>query len=105
MRTTNRYLQNTYAEFNRKYFGNKLPKDMVVRFGETGDAVAVTDCKYDRPLYIIINRKTAWHHMIVDATLLHEMVHVENPKPNGHGPWFQKRMLKLAKKGAFKHVW
>ena len=38
-------------------------------------------------------------------TMLHEMVHVENPKWKGHGWKFEHRMLKLAKARAFAGVW
>lgn len=105
MRVSNAYLARSYAEFNRKYFGNKLPRDMIVRFEKNMEEVAITMHKFDRPLYIELNEKLKWHNMLVDITLLHEMVHVESIKRNGHGPWFQKRMLKLAKDGAFKNCW
>jgi hypothetical protein len=38
-------------------------------------------------------------------TLLHEMLHVEQPRPQGHGWRFDRRMLKLAKAGAFNGLW
>jgi hypothetical protein len=108
MRLTNAYLARAYARFNKTYFGNKLPKDMVVRFAKldiNNVGLAVTYCKFERPLYIDISRPLAVHSMLADMTLLHEMVHVENPKWCGHGPKFQKRMLQLAKKGAFRDCW
>jgi hypothetical protein len=110
MRLTNRYLARTYAELNKKYFRNRLPKDMVVRFvtmnsidGQEDDAH--TRVYWNRPAYIVINKRNTWSATQTDMALIHEMVHVENPKPNGHGSWFQKRMLKLAKAGAFKGRW
>lgn len=106
MRVTNRYLKNHYAEINRKFFSNKLPKDMVVVFASMErSTLGSCSIRYGRPLYIELNRRLAWNHMLVEITLLHECVHVENPQYAGHGPWFQKRMLQLAKLGAFKHVW
>jgi hypothetical protein len=104
MRATNKYLARSYAEFNRKYFQNKLPKDMAVRFMD-GPECGYLSVKFDRPLWIMLNKKLAWHHMLVDMCLLHEMVHVEQAKFGGHGPRFHKRMLQLAKQGAFKNCW
>jgi predicted metal-dependent hydrolase len=107
MRLTNTYLALTYAEFNKKWFSNRLPRDMVVRFANLDvntHGLGITYMKFGRTLYIEVSRKLAVHSMLVDMTLLHEMVHVEHPEWN-HGPKFQKRMLQLAKKGAFRHCW
>ena len=104
MRVTNAYLAWAYAEFNRKYFRNRLPHDMVVRFA-ADEGCGTTYVQYGRPLYIILNKRLAWHNMLADMTLLHEMVHVEHPEWRGHGPRFHKRMLQLAKAGAFKSCW
>ena len=76
---------------------------MVVRFEDMRE-LGKTYGFCGRPLYILINRKIAWHWMLAEMTLLHEMVHVENMKVE-HGPWFHKRMLRLAKDGAFRRCW
>jgi len=102
-RLFNADLEIAYRFYNKRYFGNRLPKDMVVRFEDIIE-LGKTYCFFERPLYILINRKIAWHGMLVEMTLLHEMVHVENTKA-GHGPWFHKRMLRLAKAGAFRNSW
>lgn len=108
MKTDNKYLARHYADVNRRYFGNRLPKDMVVRFVYTRagkDDLGSCVVKWNRPLYIEINKRIQWHHMLVDATLIHEMIHVEHPEWDGHGPRFHKRMLQLAAAGAFKTCW
>ena len=104
MRMTNKDLQVAYAYYNKKYFSNKLPHDMVVRFEKVWP-LGVTSCYHDRPLFIHINDRLRFSKVLCDMTLIHEMVHVETPRPNNHGKWFHKRMLELARKGAFKQCW
>ena len=101
---TNWDLERMYREYNKKYFRNRLPKDMVVEFARLPDCHGVTHCHKNRPLFIQIDwplRGTLSHSAM---TLLHEMVHVEHPKWL-HGPKFHRRMLQLAKAGAFKNWW
>jgi hypothetical protein len=100
---TNEDIQNRYHFFNRKYFGNRLPKDMVVRFSDV-DGLGVLHTQWDRPLYIYISKKMRYSWSNSCMTLLHEMVHVEFPKLE-HGPTFHRRMLKLARQGAFRPYW
>lgn len=102
---TNAEVQRMYREFNKKYFNNRLPKDMVVRFEIFDYAQGVTHFKYDRPLYIQISKKLKWSRSQTALTLLHEMVHVELPYRLNHGPRFHKRMMQLARAGAFKPWW
>lgn len=99
-------LKIAYDSYNKKYFGNKLPKDMVVHFAPCGDErnIGFTRFYRNRPLFIVIDKRIRKMKAIVLATLLHEMVHCELPKSN-HGAPFQKRMLKLAKAGAFNKLW
>ena len=108
MRVTNAYLARAYAEFNRKYFRNRLPHDMVVRFA-ADEGCGTTYFQYGRPLYIILNKRLAWHNMLADMTLLHEMVHVELDKFRAScgrcGHRFNRRMKKLAQTGAFNGLW
>lgn len=58
-----------------------------------------------RPLYIRICLRLQRLPKEAYMTLLHEMCHVANSSKNGHGPWFHKEMLRLAKAGAFKNLW
>jgi hypothetical protein len=103
---TNQDLQYLYCEFNRKYFSNKLPKDMAVHFEKLpGDRLGVTRYHYHRPLYIEISISLQRSFSLTAMTLLHEMVHVSLPFTINHGPVFHKRMKKLARQGAFNRWW
>lgn len=107
---TNQELRFAYKTFNRAYFSNRLPKDMpvffqkrLIRQGKLGKTAV--HLQTNRPLWIEISPQIRFSGKIVRLTLLHEMVHVENPKPAGHGVWFEKRMMALAKAGAFRGYW
>jgi SprT-like family len=101
---TNADVQQMYHEFNRRYFSNKLPKDMVVHFARLPHDFGITYGYRGRPLYIELDYRLRRSMSETAMTLLHECVHVENMK-HGHGPKFHKRMLKLAKQGAFRKWW
>jgi hypothetical protein len=101
-------LRYAYLTFNRKYFSNKLPKELPIKFskrlirqGKLGNTATLCDF----PLWIEISPLIRFSGVLVRMTLLHEMCHVENPHPTGHGKWFNKRMLRLAKDGAFNGYW
>ena len=105
---TNDDLARMYAEFNKRYFHNRLPKDMVVRFHDMkneGDDCGSTQLFWGRPAFILINKRIRWSYTLTAPTLLHEMIHVEHPEWRGHGPRFHKRMFRLAKAGALKPYW
>ena len=101
---TNAEVQAMYHEFNKKWFGNRLPKDMVVIFKRMPGFHGVTHTYRDRPLWIELDFDLRPSRGQTAMTLLHEMVHVEIPESK-HGPRFHKRMLKLARQGAFKPWW
>lgn len=103
---TNALVQGLYREFNRKWFGNRLPKDMVVSYANLDPiGQGVTHYFKGRPLYIELNHRLRWSESQTALTLLHEMVHVSLPYRFNHGPKFHKEMLRLAKAGAFKAWW
>lgn len=101
---TNVDLQNMYLHFNKRYFGNRLYKGMVVAFEDLGRNLGVARMYRNTALYINISKNLRHSNVLVAMTLLHEMVHVEFPTIE-HGPKFNKRMLKLAKQGAFNKWW
>lgn len=102
---TNDDLMIHYRDFNKKFFSNKLPKDMIVEFGESKNWLGCTTYKKTRPLYIQINRRIRFSLSMCMMTLLHEMVHVNLPPRVNHGKEFQMRMLKLARQSAMKRWW
>lgn len=119
-----------YKYFNRKYFGNKLPKRLWVRFGklkrgclgETRFRMLCNECdkclqlktKFKKeikenflPYDIMINQKfksgLGGDEMII-TTLLHEMAHVSIGGKYRHGPKFKKELRRLMTVGAFDRV-
>jgi hypothetical protein len=124
----NRYLQNAFRDLNKWYFGNKLDPSINVTFAsirplgrtknvwvqrpvspkerrENGLSKEALACYY-RPR-IFISDKLKFSSRLAVGTLLHEMVHAEDMR-QGCGPnWnrFNRRMLKLAKDGAFNGWW
>lgn len=101
---TNFELKQMYLDFNRKWFGSRLSKTLVLHFADLGKDHGVTRTYWGEPVYIYVNKKLRYSKSLVAPTLLHEMVHVQYPKLN-HGPMFHKRMLQLAKAGAFRPWW
>ena len=117
---TNSCLRWMFQKFNRKYFHSCLPKRFAVRFSDLErNAFGVTRFRtiyvknkgrkgYKRNTAIgpiEIDNRFKRSRPIVAMTLLHEMVHAAYPDISGHGPRFQRKMLQLAKAGAFNAWW
>jgi hypothetical protein len=94
-------LESTYRKYNKKYFGNKLPKDADVRFGHTQGLLG-----YQLGEEIVLSKDKAYRRdSIWKGTLLHEMAHMCIEESQDHGPKWQKEMLRLARAQAFKTIW
>ena len=106
MRQTNAHLRSYYCWANAEYFRNALPKDIPMRFAKMR-AVGTTwvDSKTGKPVEIWVTDKLRKFQAITMMIVLHEMQHVEKPSCMGHGWRFDKRMLRLAKAGAFDGLW
>ena len=104
-RASNALLRGWYLTFNKKHFGNRLPKDLPVVFRKLKGVAGITTFhpQTNRPLYIQINKHAGFSTTML--TLLHEMCHVAIPHVRGHGSRFQAEMQRLAKAGAFKEWW
>jgi len=90
-----------YIEYNRKWFKNKLPKNVPIFWGtkkELGKRYMGT-CFYTVPAIVILDELKSLP-CVAETSLLHEMVHLEFPG-SGHGKKFKMRMRELAKQGAF----
>lgn len=108
-------LQKTFSLYNRKYFGNRLPKCQVrwnkklLRRGYMGEADGCGRLLKRPTIIIAIELKRL--QRVAKITLLHEMVHVLldarglSTESLNHGPRFQREMLRLAKCGAFNKLW
>jgi hypothetical protein len=97
-----------YADFNHKWFADRLPKDTIVTFG-TCPIPKVQACSYkDGNRYVI--HLIARYNQAPDQAhfnMLHEMCHLDNwnIKLDSHGPKWQACMLHLAEAGAFHDLW
>jgi hypothetical protein len=105
----NKELKKKYLYLNKKFFDDKLPKDMEVEFKNLynvpkDSCIGCTDLYGLRPINIAIDTAHKNSPGCVHMTLVHEMVHVENPTFQ-HGLDFQMRMLQLARKGIFFGYW
>jgi hypothetical protein len=94
---TQKQLRRAFLFYNRKYFGNNLPKDTEVGWKE----MPATLMGWQQGDEIAINAKLKGADVLWRATLIHECVHLELPAKVKHGPRFRKRMRELAAQGAF----
>ena len=97
-----------FNEFNKKYFKNSLPKNTCIRFKKLNHLLGrATKFKRETNFAPIIEIDSDIKNMrcVVAMVLLHEMVHIENFGWRGHGYKFHRRMLRLAKDGAFNPWW
>lgn len=99
-------LREFYRIFNKKYFSNRLPKDMPVGFRKIDTlGNTVIHKQTFRPLYIQVNDRLKFSSRLSMGTVLHEMLHVAYPERRGHRKWFDREMLKLVKRGAMNGLW
>jgi hypothetical protein len=104
-------LRRWFLEYNKRYFGNKLPKECIVKWAfqtkEWMGRQSWRKLKKGAPKTPIIqvSAKYRFNKSVAHLTLLHEMVHLALPKRVNHGPRFHKEMLRLAKAGAFSRWW
>ena len=106
-----------YGFWNARYFGGRLPNirvgfSKVLCQGKDFHRLGATEFwfKGDRkyPVRILLNDRYKNEFGVWAATLLHEMVHVQQwrtPTDQMHGRKFQKRMKQLAAAGAFNRLW
>ena len=105
-------LKRMYDTYNRKWFGNRLPRKAIVRWsnklkrhGAIGWC-APTECP-DSPL-IEISTEIKRLNSVVRTVMLHEMVHVYfiNRKNSGsaHGKQFQNKIKSLVVAGAYNDL-
>ena len=107
-----RRIRRMYARFNRLYFANQLPRRVAIVIRRYRLAMAITEfCAPGEQPTIGIHAELlarGWENVLA-MTLLHEMVHIDIMIKHGarenHGRKFQKRMLDLARAGAFSPYW
>lgn len=99
--------QKVYDEYNRLYFGGKLPS-VPVKWSRKHTKDCRGCCEYDPKLAIYLNPRFRGWERSWCFTLIHEMVHVEqrhDVRAKDHGHKFQKRMKQLVNQGAFADLW
>ena len=108
-----RKLKRAFLSFNRRYFNGRLPKETEVKYSKKifrkhhflGHAIYLKNALS----LIRIAKELKRTPTIAQLVLLHEMCHIALMQQGrfleNHGTRFQKLMLKLAKKGAFKDLW
>lgn len=100
---TPRRLRRWYRRFNRRYFDNKLPPRIPLKLVEANRGYLSGDTH--ETCVLAINEAYYWDTGIGRMTMLHEMVHLKLFPYPGHGPKFQEEMKRLARLGAFEHLW
>ena len=119
-----RFLEHYFHIFNKKYFSSSLSTNTqlrwCLRFKKPHEKYYAVTNRYreinkvkrskEDSFYIIIsNQAKKVGTSFILMTLLHEMAHIATWKSDkskkGHGPVWQKEMLRLAKMGAFKNLW
>lgn len=99
-----RYLRHWYRLYNNRYFNGELPETIDIFFARL--RMCKGDCDIDQGGEFIVRiHYRQKHYRTTRFTLLHEMVHVKLNPYGGHGPVFDKEMLRLATAGAFRRLW
>lgn len=93
-------LRTAYLDYNRRYFGSKLPLDIDIDWTKSTAQQAYyhTEKRHIRICVKFKGWKSLWH-----MALLHEMVHAAGYLE--HDADFHKQMLRLARAGAFNQWW
>jgi hypothetical protein len=115
-----RTLQSFYRTFDRRYFGNGLPKDTTVTFSsqrlrkgeiERVHVHGLTRCENKKcaASWIDIHPELKASPALAIMTLFHAMVHLSalqgDDKRLDHGPAFHRKMKQLAARGAINPFW
>lgn len=99
--------QLVYDDYNKLYFGNKLPS-VAVKWSRKHTKDCRGMCVYHPETAIYLNPSLKGWEKTWCLTLLHEMVHVEqqnDTRAADHGTKFQNRMKRLVRQGAFQNLW
>lgn len=102
-------LDKWYETYNSEFFDDKLPKDVVIDWGEyDNDRMASTTVLPDGRFHIAFNEKYCLAERTVHITLQHEVCHVKTfseitrDPASEHGPRWRTCMLNLYQQGSFK---
>ena len=108
----NKKLEALYRRLNRRYFGGRLPKGVVIGYRrKSGRFFAKSNI--DGPWIWIANKLRTWARQ-PEWLLLHEMAHfsvdlagvkAKDRTPGMHSRAWDAEMLRLANLGAFRRLW
>jgi predicted SprT family Zn-dependent metalloprotease len=115
---TNKWLKDYYLVFNKRYFGNKLPKDAQIIWStkttrkRAAQLLVWKDTLEETEIALNPMLKKLGAECRALQSLLHEMCHLYLRvlgKPvsvyTGHGRLWNREMKRLAACGAFKTIW
>lgn len=108
-------LYDRYEEYNQQYFGNKLPKEIIIDHNESKMMASTMYIGGEvQRFQISFNDKYTAANRVSDEILLHEMCHVktwDEQPTNGtldqsarHGQRWRSCMLQLDLQGAFRNI-
>lgn len=109
---TIKQLHKVYAQYNKKWFGGRLPQEIAMSFEDMAQTPNGGLCTtYQEPGLIIhsihLDKQFQNCDNLVKFFLIHEMSHMA-AYPNEktpHDQSFQDQMILLAFKGALKDLW
>jgi hypothetical protein len=111
---SDRTLRKWYKTINKRFFGNDLPDNVCVRWGDEqeeerednwedkyfGDVDRANDGYHEYVIVLSEKRNTAASQTL--STLIHEMIHISTGLKDNHGPVFEAKRVELSDKGIFK---
>lgn len=112
---SDRVLKRWYRTVNKRFFNNKLPDNICVKWGDEEDedeeenweekyngyAVRLKDNRYHYAA-IVINNELRKNRSFMLAVLVHEMIHIATDLKDDHGPAFERYRILIGNKGIFK---
>lgn len=105
-------LERWYADYNKRFFDGRLPKDALVGFNPEleenilGLSIHEEDSDTKHQFHHIhVNPLAHSCKQQIQLTLLHEMAHIAIFPYVKHGKKFNDEMLRLATRGAFNGLW
>lgn len=98
-------LQNQYAVDNDRFFDDKLPKKVVIDYGETNPQYMATTAFRENEFHISLNPTFARAERVDKYLLLHEACHMDTWSEGvEHGPDWRVCMLKIDAQGGFREI-
>jgi predicted SprT family Zn-dependent metalloprotease len=98
-------LRTQYDNDNDRFFNNKLPKDVMIDYGETGSEYMATTAAVGDTFRISFNPSYAKSERVDEYLLLHEACHIATWKYGvSHGPEWRICMLQIDAQGGFREI-